>query len=120
MRPGLCAGSGSRRGGAAALLRAHRRPSHVGARFCPYLLRLHCFAGSAELRIHHTFVFDQEPAAAQLAAIGMHLPFSLGHGLRGALGADSTAPGEPRPDHVVEAGGALHSSCRQTTATTGC
>ena len=84
----------------------HLTSAH-GVRFCPYLLRLHCFAGSAELRIHHTFVFDQEPAAAQLAAIGMHLPFSLGHGLRGALGADSTAPGEPRPDHVVEAGGAL-------------
>ena len=78
-----------------------------GVRFCPYIVRLHCFAGSDELRIHHTFVFDQEPDAVQLAAIGLHLPLGLGHDLRGAVGGDSTAPGEPPPGHVVEAGGAL-------------
>ena len=84
----------------------HLTSAH-GVRFCPYILRLHCFAGRAELRIHHTFVFDQEPDAVQLAAIGMHLPLGLGHGLCGAVGGDRAAPGEPAGVHAAEAGGTL-------------
>ena len=90
-----------------------------GVRFCPYILRLHCFAGSAELRIHHTFVFDQEPDAVQLAAIGLHLTLGLGHDLRGALGGDSTAPGEP-PPATLPRRAARCNSCRRMIATTGC
>ena len=86
---------------------AGRLASAHGVPFCPYILRLHCFAGSADLRIHHTFVFDQEPHAVALPAIGLHLPLNLGRELRGALGGDGAAPGAPGTVHVAEEGATL-------------
>ena len=57
-----------------------------GPRICPYTLRIHLFAGRADLRIFHTFVFDQEPDDIELSAIGMVWPLDLGTNLRTALG----------------------------------
>ncbi|MDA0335724.1 MAG: hypothetical protein O2782_11200, partial [bacterium] len=45
-----------------------------GLRFCPYILRLHFAAGRPEIRLQHTFVFDQDPDLVELAGIGVHLP----------------------------------------------
>jgi len=42
--------------------------SAEGVRFCPYRLRIHLYAGKADLRIFHTFVFDQDPTRVELAA----------------------------------------------------
>ena len=68
-----------------------------GARMCPYILRLHLFAGRPDIRIHHTFVYDQDPHAVELNAIGMELPFELGgmdssRGARRFDDADRTTP----------------------------
>ncbi len=49
-----------------------------GQRFCPYILRLHVFAGQRDIRLYHTFVFDQEPHFIELAAIGVSLSLALG------------------------------------------
>lgn len=62
-----------------------------GQRFCPYTLRIHFFAGKREVRICHTFVYDQEPHDVELAAVGMMFPLDLGGDLRAAVGgADAT------------------------------
>ncbi len=57
-----------------------------GKSFCPYILRIHLLAGRADLRIHHTFIFDQEPQKVALGAIGMMVPLDLGGDLRAAIG----------------------------------
>ena len=57
-----------------------------GERFCPYVLRVHLFSGKSVLRIHHTFIYDQEPHQIELAAIGMHFPLNVGHNLKAAVG----------------------------------
>ncbi|MFH1567095.1 MAG: hypothetical protein ABIL09_03785 [Gemmatimonadota bacterium] len=62
-----------------------------GRRFCPYVLRLHLYAGSSRLRLFHTFVFDQDPDRVQVTALGLCLPLKLGDGLEVAYG------GERRP-----------------------
>ena len=49
-----------------------------GSRFCPFILRIHLFGGKSELRIHHTFIYDQDPNTVELASIGMRFPFDLG------------------------------------------
>ena len=59
-----------------------------GQRFCPYVLRIHLYAGKSDMRIFHTFVYDQEPDKIELSAIGMKFPLDLGHNLRVALGGE--------------------------------
>jgi len=59
-----------------------------GGRFCPYILRIHLFAGTSDLRIDHTFIYDQDPYRVELAAIGVNFPLALGDGLRAAIGGD--------------------------------
>ncbi|MFH1615931.1 MAG: hypothetical protein ABIG61_12715 [Planctomycetota bacterium] len=49
-----------------------------GVRFCPYILRIHLFAGKSDMRIYHTFIFDQEPHFVELSAVGMKFPLNLG------------------------------------------
>ena len=67
-----------------------------GQRFCPYLLRLHLFAGKPEIRVHHTFIYDQVPEAIQLSAIGMALPLDLGEATRMTIGGtDKAHIGDP-------------------------
>lgn len=59
-----------------------------GHRFCPYILRIHLYAGKSDMRIFHTFIYDQEPQNIELSAIGMKFPLDLGHNLRVALGGE--------------------------------
>jgi len=75
-----------------------------GQRFCPYLLRLHLFAGKREIRIHHTFIYDQEPPRIQLAAIGMKLGLDLGEVTRMAIGGSEAvhASGPTDPIEYVQ------------------
>jgi len=52
--------------------------SDDGRRFCPYILRVHFFAGRSDLRLHHTFIFDQDPERTELSAVGMRFPLDVG------------------------------------------
>lgn len=54
-------------------LRGHLAPE-TGVRFCPYILRLHVAAGRPEIRLQHTFIFDQDPDLVELQEIGLLLP----------------------------------------------
>ena len=65
--------------------------SAAGIRFCPYQLRVHLYAGMADVRIFHTFVFDQDPRRVELSAVGIDLPLALGEPLRAAAGSDGAA-----------------------------
>ncbi len=67
----------------------------AGVRFCPWVLRVHLFAGAADLRLHHTFVFDQEPHAVSLTAIGLALPLALGRRQRAAVGGEAASLSGP-------------------------
>ena len=75
-----------------------------GQRFCPYVLRLHFFAGKSDIHIFHTFVFDQEPHAIELAAIGMRLPLDLGNSVRSAIGGEASvhAAGDGLPMALLQ------------------
>lgn len=64
--------------------------SRHGQKFCPYILRLHFFAGKSDIRIYHTFIFDQDPHFIELASIGMKFPLDLGGNLRMAVGGEKT------------------------------
>ncbi|MDD3926981.1 MAG: hypothetical protein PHT33_10045, partial [bacterium] len=59
---------------------------HQGQRFCPYILRFHFFAGKSDMRIFHTFIFDQEPHSISLDAVGMKIPFLPGKILKFIVG----------------------------------
>ena len=56
--------------------------------FCPYILRIHAYAGRPDLRIFHTFVFDQDPERVSLTEIGMTLPLNLGDQVGMAFGGE--------------------------------
>lgn len=51
--------------------------SEHGHKFCPYIIRIHFFAGKSAVKIHHSFIFDQEPHSVELSSIAMNLPFIL-------------------------------------------
>ncbi|MDP6153998.1 MAG: glycoside hydrolase family 127 protein [Phycisphaeraceae bacterium] len=57
-----------------------------GKLVCPYTLRLHLFAGRRDIRMHHTFVFDQEPRAFEVVAMGVKLPLDVGKLFGSAVG----------------------------------
>ena len=87
--------------------------SQDGRRFCPFILRIHLYAGKSDLRFHHTFVFDQNPDLIELSSVGMKFPLDLGDDLRMAFG------GETQP-HVAQRQGEaslLQRSDRDYTAT---
>jgi len=63
--------------------------------FCPYILRIHAYAGRPDLRIFHTFVFDQDPERVSLTEVGIKLSLDLGDQLGMAFG------GGPEP-HSAE------------------
>jgi hypothetical protein len=65
--------------------------SPQGLRFCPYKLRIHLYAGKADLRIFHTFVFDQDPTRIQLKAIGLKVFAKTGDGAVAAVGGEGAA-----------------------------
>ncbi len=60
-----------------------------GPRLCPYIVRMHFFAGSRDIRIYHTFVFDQNPYQVELSSVGIRFPFDAGGSLRAAIGGDA-------------------------------
>jgi hypothetical protein len=62
--------------------------SEAGILFCPYRLRLHLYAGRADLRTFHTFVFNQDPTQVELAGIGMRILACPGDRARAAVGAE--------------------------------
>jgi exo-rhamnogalacturonan lyase-like protein len=59
-----------------------------GHLFCPYILRIHMYAGSTALRIFHTFIFDQNPDQIKLSSIGMRFNFDLGAKISMIAGED--------------------------------
>ncbi len=65
--------------------------SAQGVRFCPYKLRIHLYAGKADLRIFHTFIFDQDPTKIELAAIGLKVMAKTGDGAVAAVGGEGAA-----------------------------
>ena len=65
--------------------------SAQGVRFCPYKLRIHLYAGKADLRIFHTFIFDQDPTRIELAAIGLKVLAKTGDGAVAAVGGEGAA-----------------------------
>jgi len=62
-----------------------------GRRFCPYILRLHFYAGKADIRLHHTFIFDQDPERLELKEIGLRLPLKLGPEIQAAFAEGSAS-----------------------------
>ncbi len=52
---------------------------------------MHLYAGMADVRIFHTFVFDQDPRRVELSSIGLDLPLALAEPLRAAAGSDGAA-----------------------------
>ncbi len=64
--------------------------SETGVRFCPYRLRVHLYAGKADLRIFHTFIFDQDPTRIELAAIGLKVLACPGDSAVAAVGGEGT------------------------------
>ena len=59
-----------------------------GVKVCPFTLRIHAYAGKSDLRVHHTFVFDQDADHMELSAIGMKFPLALGDDRKMAFGGD--------------------------------
>lgn len=60
--------------------------SASGSDLCPYTLRIHVYAGKDDLRMFHTFVFDQNPDVLEFSEVGMSFPLDLGDNLRMAFG----------------------------------
>ena len=65
--------------------------SATGVRFCPYRLRLHLYAGKADLRLGHTFIFDQDPTRVELSAIGLKVLLRPGDQAVAAVGGAGAA-----------------------------
>ena len=65
--------------------------SEAGLRFCPYRLRLHLYAGKADLRMFHTFIFDQDPMRIELSAVGLKVLACPGDGAAAAVGGEGDA-----------------------------
>lgn len=59
-----------------------------GGRYCPYELRIHVFAGLPDLRLMHTYVFDQEPDMSRIAEIGINVPLHLSGHRHGMVGGE--------------------------------
>ncbi|MSS70529.1 MAG: hypothetical protein EXS64_03470 [Candidatus Latescibacteria bacterium] len=57
-----------------------------GVHLCPFTLRVHLYAGRSDVRLFHTFVFDQEPEVLAFSEVGMRFPLDLGDGLRMSSG----------------------------------
>ena len=62
--------------------------SESGLYLCPYTLRIHAYAGKNDLRMFHTFVFDQNPDVLEFSEVGMNFPLDLGDDWRMAFGGE--------------------------------
>lgn len=60
-----------------------------GLKFCPFILRIHVYAGKSDLRFYHTFIFDQNPDLIELSAVGMQFLLDLGDDLRMVFGGEA-------------------------------
>ncbi len=58
-------------------------------RFCPYVLRIHAYAGRSDIRVFHTFVFDQDPDRVRLREMGLRFPVDLGAACRTVFGGET-------------------------------
>ena len=65
--------------------------SENGLHMCPYTVRIHAYAGRNDLRIFHTFVFDQDPNAVAFSEVGLFFPLDLGDDLRMGFGGQENA-----------------------------
>ncbi len=65
--------------------------SNNGLHLCPYTVRIHAYAGRNDLRIFHTFVFDQDPNAMAFSEVGLFFPLDLGDDLRMGFGGQENA-----------------------------
>ena len=65
--------------------------SDKGIHLCPYALRIHVYAGKSDLKMFHTFVFDQEPSILRFDEVGMRFPLDLGRDLRMGFGGQDGA-----------------------------
>ncbi|MSS70538.1 MAG: hypothetical protein EXS64_03515 [Candidatus Latescibacteria bacterium] len=71
-----------------------------GVHLCPFTLRIHLYAGRSDVRMFHTFVFDQEPEVLAFSEVGMRFPLDLGDGLRMSFGGQE---GSHRAERFEEA-----------------
>ncbi len=62
-----------------------------GIHLCPFTLRIHLYAGKDDVRMFHTFVFDQDPEVLEFSEVGMRFPLDLGDGLRMGFGGQEKA-----------------------------
>lgn len=62
---------------ASVCIRGHHA-DRQGRKFCPFILRFHVFAGKSDIKLYHTFIFDQDPHAVELTACGLKWPLNLG------------------------------------------
>ena len=62
-----------------------------GIHLCPYALRVHLYTAKSDIRVFHTFVFDQEPEVLEFSEVGMRFPVDLGDGLRMSFGGQEKA-----------------------------
>ncbi|NKB69071.1 MAG: hypothetical protein GKR89_18540 [Candidatus Latescibacteria bacterium] len=104
-------------------IRIAGRHAADGRLFCPYILRLHFYAGRPEIRCFHTFVFDQDPEQVELSRIGFSMPVDVGGGQRlifaGATGVYRMGGGGrllqlSDEEYRVEADGAAVAQGRRT------
>ena len=82
---------------ASVCIRGRHATGDGKSRFCPYVLRIHAFAGRSDLRIFHTFVFDGNVERDVLTGVGLHLPVQLGQNVTLTFG------GENEPHELGEA-----------------
>jgi len=70
------------------LITGHLTSAH-GVLFCPYRLRIHLYAGKADMRIFHTFIFNQDPTRIELAAVGLKVFTKTGDEAVAVAGGES-------------------------------
>jgi len=77
--------------------------THVSPRAFQYTLRVRAYAGSAVVRVQHTFVNTEEPLDVRVRAIGIRVPVQVGDGPRCAFGSspDLQKPGGPEEEYYV-------------------
>lgn len=68
--------------------------SAQGQRFCPYRLRLHFYAGRSDIRLFHTFIYDQDPTRIELKSIGIRVLLHRVAGAQCALGGVPASGGD--------------------------
>ena len=74
--------------------------SASGLYLCPYTLRIHAYAGKNDLRLCHTFVFDQNPDVLEFSEVGMSIPLALGDDRRMSFGGQDKAHWAKRWKHA--------------------